>query len=175
MSGVTLACNTQTSAFSAIATTALLMSPGLADLIALNSTRLAEAYGLLTAFFRRRRIEYIPANAGLFLLVRLAPDAKTREDETKVFRKLKDVGVLVSPGHIYHVQEKERGWARLTFAIDPPMLKEAIARLETVLDDPQPKLSGTIAKLAVSEQSELQQPHVAGTDNLVSTAKPVLE
>lgn len=175
MSGVTLACNTQTSAFSAVATAALLTSPGLADLIALNSSRLAETYGLLTSFFKRRRIEYIPANAGVFLLAKLAPDAKTREDETRVFRKLKDAGVLVGPGRIYHVQEKERGWARLTFAIDPPMLKEAIARLETVLQDSQPAASETMARLAVSEQGERQQPHVAWTDHLLSTAQPDLE
>ena len=47
-------------------------------------------------------------------------------------QKLKDVGVLVSPGRGYHVPETNKGWMRVGFAVEKPRLEEALRRMATV-------------------------------------------
>lgn len=129
------------SSLSTIATTALLKSSSLSDLIKLNSERLGESYKVITSFFKRHRIEYKPANAGLYILAKLAPDAKTWDDEARVVQSLKDAGVLVNPGKAYHLDEKEKGWARVLFAVEPSVLREGLRRLEMALQLPHISLS----------------------------------
>jgi DNA-binding transcriptional MocR family regulator len=134
VTGLGLASNTQISSLSAIFTTALLSSPTLPFLITLNSARLAESYILITSFFVRYRIRYIPVNAGLTIFARLAPAAKTWDDESRMVQKLKNAGVLVSAGRTYHGVQKEKGWARLSFSIEQSRLREALRRIEIALD-----------------------------------------
>jgi gliotoxin/aspirochlorine biosynthesis aminotransferase len=117
------------SSLTAISTTALLSSPQLPGLLELNSTRLSEAYATMTMFLRRHNIEYIPVSYGLFVFARIAPNADTWEDEVTAIDACKEAGVVVSSGKGYHVVEKEKGWARLTFAIKRDLLDEALRRL----------------------------------------------
>ncbi|KAE8163403.1 pyridoxal phosphate-dependent transferase [Aspergillus tamarii] len=128
-----LASNTESSSLSAVASTALLTSPRLPDLLRLNEKRLQEAYCLMTNFLKRHQIQYIPANSAPFLFARVAPQAQTWEDEKAVIAQLKEAGVNVSGGKAYHVNEDQKGWARLTFALEPSRAEEAIKRMETVL------------------------------------------
>lgn len=124
--GAALGANTQTSSLSAIAVTGLLSSPELPNLLRLNAERLAEANRTVTEFMDRYRIQYIPAKAGLFIFARLHPNAQTWEDEADTVAKLREAGVLVSPGRAYHGVEHEKGWARITFAVEPAELKKGL-------------------------------------------------
>ena len=132
MVGLALAANTQTSALSAIATTALLQHPELPALVQLHKKRLAENYSVLTATLARHSIPYIPCNAGLYVFAQVAPGAKTWEEEREAVARLKERGVLVSAGQAYHGPESDRGWARIGFAVSRPVLEEALRRLDSV-------------------------------------------
>lgn len=156
----------QTSALSAIATTRLLTSPEFTKLVELNSRRLAEAYTTVTSFLKRHQIEYIPGHAGVFLLAKLAPEAKTWEDEARMVKNMKEAGVLVAPGRIYHVNDHEKGWARLTFAVDQTLLQEALSRMETAMR--LPHLPGLVRDLRLDDEKLAQQPAVAAADNLLN-------
>ncbi|KAK2736585.1 hypothetical protein FQN55_001599 [Onygenales sp. PD_40] len=131
--GLALASNAQVSSLSAIFTTTLLSSPTLPFLVALNSARLAEAYIHVTSFFVRNRIEYVPVNAGLNVFARLAPRAKTWEDETAMIEKLKGAGVIVRGGASYRGMKLEKGWVRISFSLEQHRLQEALRRIKTVL------------------------------------------
>jgi gliotoxin/aspirochlorine biosynthesis aminotransferase len=128
--GLALASNTQMSSLTAIATTALLQSPQLDSLIALNSSRLAEGYDVITSFFRQHNIEYMPVSAGPFIFAKLVPGATTWEEEAEKLGACKAAGVVISSGKGYHVVDSEKGWGRLTYAIPMDELKEALRRVE---------------------------------------------
>ncbi|OAX85396.1 hypothetical protein ACJ72_00207 [Emergomyces africanus] len=127
------ATNAQVSSPSARFTTALLSSPTLPLLVALSSARLAESYILVTTFLIRHNIDYIPVNAGLSLFARLAPGAKTWKDELDMVIKLKENGVIVKGGGSYPGTFTEKGWVRISFALEEHRLEEALHRVETAL------------------------------------------
>ena len=106
----------------------LLRSPSLPALVRLNSWRLSEAYQGLTSCLKRCQIEYLPCDTAPFLLVKLAPHARTWEEEEAVIESIRQAGVLVAGGRRFHMPEK--GWARICFAVEPIVLKEAVARIE---------------------------------------------
>jgi len=64
-------------------------------------------------------------------MARLAPMAETWEDETAMIVRLREIGLLVSPGRIYHFIEK--GWARVSFALEKTVLEEALRRMHSAL------------------------------------------
>ena len=131
--GLALAANTLISALSTVVVTDLLKSPKLPSLIALNSQRLSQHYDLLTSFLRRNKIQYIPGNAGPYVLVKLVPDAESWDDEADMVNRLKRQGLLVSAGRAYHGPEQERGWARVSFSIPRQDLERALEVLESDL------------------------------------------
>jgi hypothetical protein len=131
--GLALASNTETSSLAAVASTTLLTSPRLPELLRLNSLRLLESYSLLTSLFRKYHKQYIPVNSTPFLFVRLVTDAATWGEESAVISLYKEAGVNISSGKAYHVNDQEKGWARVTFALGRPRLIEAIKRMEVVL------------------------------------------
>jgi aspartate/methionine/tyrosine aminotransferase len=132
--GLALAANTQISSLSTIFVRSLLSSPKLAGLISQNAEKLAAAYSIMTSFLDSYEIPYVPANAGLYVFTKIAPDATTWEDEAKMVNELKEVGVVVSPGKAYHVPESQKGWARVLFALEPEQLAEAIRRMKIVYE-----------------------------------------
>lgn len=144
--GLALACNTQMSSLTAIASSRLLMSPELPHLLHLNSERLGRAYGTITSMLKSRGLTYIPANMGPFLFARLVPDAQTWEDEADTVHACKEAGVSISAGRGYHVPDGEKGWARLNFALDPDRLAEALRRLGVGLDSALRK-RGTVERV----------------------------
>lgn len=114
-------------------TRTLLSSPRLPFLISMNSARLAESYIRITSFLLRHEIDYIPANIGFSIFARLAPRAKTLEDEAAMVAKFKDAGVLVYAGTDCSGVQREKGWARLSFSLDDDKLDEALGRMKVVL------------------------------------------
>ncbi|KAF2259677.1 1-aminocyclopropane-1-carboxylate synthase [Lojkania enalia] len=131
--GIALSTNTQVSSLTAVATTSLLTSPKLQDLLTLNSERLAMAYKRTTDFLKLHNIQYMPAYMGPFLFARVAPNAQTWEDEADVIAACKNAGVSLSAGKNYHLNEGDKGWARITFAVSEENLEEALKRLEVGL------------------------------------------
>lgn len=123
---------TQLSSLTTIATTSLLNSPNLATLISLNSQRLAESYKLVTAVLRRQKIEYVPANAGLYVFARLAGDAA---GEGSVVKALGEKGVLVSAGKGFHLGDGDRGWVRINFAVERKVLLDGIEMVNRFLEN----------------------------------------
>lgn len=121
---------TQMSSLATIATAGLLTSPDLPRLIQLNETRLMSAYNQASKWMIARDIRYIPAVNGVYLLARLAPGAKTWQEEEELVRSLNVVGVLVLPGRSFHL--KEPGWVRLTIAVEPAVLTEALSQMAKV-------------------------------------------
>jgi len=99
-----------------------------------NAEKLAAAYSTMTDFLDTYAIPYVPANAGLYVFARIAPDARTWEDEAKMVDELKSAGVVVSPGKAYHGPESQKGWARVLFALETEQLAEAIRRMKTVYE-----------------------------------------
>lgn len=65
------------------------------------------------------------------MLVKLVSQASSWEDEAALITRLAEAGVLVSPGQAYHMVEK--GWARVSFAVERDTLKEAVRRMKSVL------------------------------------------
>ncbi|GMG23940.1 unnamed protein product [Aspergillus oryzae var. brunneus] len=173
-----LASNTESSSLSAVASTALLTSPRLPELLQLNAQRLQEAYCLMTNFLKKHQIEYIPANSAPFLFARVAPQAQTWEDEKAVIAQLKEAGVNVSGGKAYHVNEDQKGWARLTFALETSRAEEAIKRMETVLGKHGPHFHGrrTLAATTILSLAAIAQynrfTNNPGVANLFALAWP---
>ena len=66
-------------------------------------------------------------------MAKIAPHSSSWEDEAAVVRALEDVGVRVSAGRSQHLSPHTMGWARITFAVPPAKLKEALERMEGVL------------------------------------------
>ena len=130
--GLALASNTQTSTLSSIVTTTLLTSLKAPQLLARNSELLGKNYTLLTNFFKNYNIPYIPAYAGLYLMVHVAPHAQSWDEESDAIRRFKDAGVLISGGRAYHGPHSEKGWARVGFAVPETQLLEALRRIESV-------------------------------------------
>lgn len=129
-----MASNTQTSSLAAIFTKKLLASSRTGDLIRLNQKRLSISYALLTNWLQINAFKYIPANAGIFVFARLGRNAQTWEDESTLIQKCKEAGVLISAGQSYHCIDEEKGWARITFAVDPDVLRKGVRILADALN-----------------------------------------
>jgi aspartate/methionine/tyrosine aminotransferase len=129
---VALAAQMQVSTLTSTFVTALLTSPNLRELIALNAERLARAYSTITRLFKEFDIPYISCNAGVYVFAKLAPYAQTWDDESAIVSSLKEVGVLVSSGKAYSGPESEKGWVRVGFAVTSEDLAEAIQRMKGV-------------------------------------------
>lgn len=87
----------------------------------------------MTAFLLNYGIPYIPASAGIFVFARLAPLAKTSDDELAVVKRFELYGIKIGPGSAYHIPNSEKGWFRLTFAFEGRQLEEIIRRMELCL------------------------------------------
>ena len=112
--------------------TALLTSPKLPSLLALNSELLADNLQILKSFFTRHDITHIPSYAGLYVFAKMAKDAHSWEEEESSVQRLKEAGVLVSAGRGYHGPQSEMGWMRVGFAVEKSLLEEAVKRMDEV-------------------------------------------
>lgn len=87
----------------------------------------------MTSVLEAHTVEYIPATAGLCIFARLAPEAKTLDDEAHFRNLLRESGLLVSPGRAYHIGSERLGWFRFTFALEKAVLRRALDILERAL------------------------------------------
>lgn len=78
-------------------------------------------------------IEYIPVQSGVFVFARLRKGIENWDGEALMVQECKDAGVLVSAGRSYHGIETEKGWARITFAVEPSELRRGLDRLAMAL------------------------------------------
>lgn len=78
----------------------------------------------------RYSIRYMSCNAGVSVLARVAPHALSWDDECAMVDRLRHAGVAVAPGRAYHMCEK--GWVRISFAVEDVAFHKAMNRLETV-------------------------------------------
>ncbi|KAH8888281.1 PLP-dependent transferase [Thozetella sp. PMI_491] len=132
--GAALWSTATVSSFTAAAVAHVLRSPRLKDILKTSSERLSSAYTSMTDMLRRNGIDYVPANAGLFVFARLAPDATTWEDESEVVQQLKEAGVIVSGGRGYHTADLAKGWARVASGIMSNLLSDLIVSLQRSLE-----------------------------------------
>ncbi|KAF2468469.1 1-aminocyclopropane-1-carboxylate synthase 7 [Lindgomyces ingoldianus] len=124
----------QVSSLASVFLTYLLASSSqLPNILELNRRRLLASYNVLTAALADWGIKFIPANAGLFLFAKIAPMAKTWDEEEEVVSKLRASGVIVSAGRKYNVAETEIGWVRITFAVPEVVMKNALERMKVSL------------------------------------------
>lgn len=133
LTGVGLSAYWQTSSLSSVVATSLLKSPNLPDLVRLNQERLAQSYSILTESLIKWQVEFLPANAGLFVFAKVVRDARDWEEETAVVGALGSSGVIVSPGRRFDGGESEKGWVRMTFAVPKEQLVDALGRIEPIL------------------------------------------
>jgi aspartate/methionine/tyrosine aminotransferase len=129
---IALVSSVHVSALSTLFAKELLGSPELPGLIKLNKEKLASAYIETTDFLKRVGIAYFPCNAAVFLFCKLAPDATTIEEEMTAFRQYVEAGVMVAPGRAYHVNTSQKGWMRISFAVDYEELQKGLMRIESV-------------------------------------------
>ncbi len=66
-------------------------------------------------------------------MAKIAPHARSWEDEAANVRALEDVGIGVSAGRSQHSSEDAVGWVGITFAVPLARLQEALGRMESVL------------------------------------------
>ncbi|MCJ1251406.1 hypothetical protein MMC30_008639 [Trapelia coarctata] len=147
LTSLALTSTIHVSSLAALVTTALLTSPALPNLIALNKRRLAASYRILTRALQSWRVEYLDARAGLFVFARLGwlterseesgqrrkqeKDDEKEEGKGGIEKRLRGAGVLVAPGKSFHL--KAKGWVRIGFAVEETILREALRRIEDAL------------------------------------------
>lgn len=130
---ITIAQSPGTSVLSSVATRALMDSPQLPILFSNQQTRLLASYNLLVAFLNRHGIQYIPASAGLFLMVRLSTDPTSLKKELAMASKLEEHGLILGCGYNYHMDETRFGYFRITFAVPRERLDLGLCRLALAL------------------------------------------
>jgi len=133
LAAVTYSTFWQTSSLSNMYAIALLTSPELPNLVKLNTNRLRNAYETITTALQEWKIEYLPVSAGVSLWAKMAPDAKTWEDETDIINRLRENGLVVGSAKQYGGINMEKGWMRILFAVNEDVLKEVIRRMEIVV------------------------------------------
>lgn len=101
-----------------------------------NRLRLSAAYETVKAWCLSLGLEYAASNAGHFLMVNLAhylPSRGTVEDrETQLWSQCLEHGAAITPGFNYH--HPSPGWFRITFALEPAVLREGLQRIQDALD-----------------------------------------
>jgi aspartate/methionine/tyrosine aminotransferase len=106
----------------------------MAALLTHNRRQLAEARRCVESFCRRRQIDYIRADAGMFVFARLLPQASAVEEETVFQKRLRMHGVSLTSGSACRCSE--RGWFRICFAVKPATLRKALRRIATAVTCP---------------------------------------
>lgn len=95
-----------------------------------NKKRLKGAYDMVTAFFKKLDIEFVEANGGFFVWLRLLQSHSKTESE--LFELCLDNGIFLTPGFQFHA--KESGWCRIVFSLqNEKALETALERLDKIL------------------------------------------
>ncbi|KAM3519636.1 hypothetical protein MY4038_009721 [Beauveria bassiana] len=93
---------------------------------------LQSAYGVIQGFLQANRIEYVPADSGMYIFAKLCP-VETMEAE-KFFRQiLKDHALVISAGTDYHLSTP--GWFRICYACEPEKLTDGLKRIGSCINE----------------------------------------
>jgi aspartate/methionine/tyrosine aminotransferase len=133
LSASLLANYMQISTASSLLTVSLFTSPQLPSLLRSLKSRLINNHSLLTSSFEKWDIKYLPTTAGFHVFAKLAPDAKTWEDEKDVADRLLEGGVFVVAGRGFGGVDGEVGWIRVAFSVEESLLREGLRRMGTIL------------------------------------------
>ncbi|KAF2262724.1 PLP-dependent transferase [Lojkania enalia] len=125
---VSLLTFTNVSSLSSISLSTLLSSDELPSLIDTISNGLSESYKRFEALFRKLGLQYVTAEEGLFIFAKLGKNLASADEEAAFFTKLKDAGVMVSPGRFYG--DREFGWARIMIAVPIDVVTKALDKIE---------------------------------------------
>jgi aspartate/methionine/tyrosine aminotransferase len=125
-----LVTHAQVSSLTAIAATSLLSPDILFKFLQENKSRIRSAYNEIRDWLSARKIQYISANAGLYIFVRLC-DSDDEKAEKALEEQIARVGVRVVRGTNYFC--KEPGWFRLVFTLEAEKMRESLNRLDGVL------------------------------------------
>ncbi len=68
------------------------------------------------------------------MLAKLAPLAKSQIEEMAAFLQYIQAGVMVAPGWAYHINKSQRGWMRVSFAVNNESLQKGLKRIKLVYD-----------------------------------------
>ena len=128
---------------------------------------------MLTEGLTRLKIRYFSANAGLFVLAKLAPHAQSWEDERTALEKLAKAGLFVMAGQRLGGLDKEIGWMRITFASPPNIIEEALKRIETYLSA-ESNIGGDVIIDIVDLQPADQATFASGSSNKKETKPSAL-
>lgn len=92
---------------------------------------MAESYKRTTDFFAKHEIEYIPTQAGPFIVIDLRPTFKrshgkemTKADEKTIWSNMLQHGVYIAPGSVFHLDIP--GFYRVTFALPWEVLEKGL-------------------------------------------------
>jgi aspartate/methionine/tyrosine aminotransferase len=85
---------------------------------------------MLSSALKEIGLEFMPANAGVYVLAKVASGAKTWDDEETAVELLREAGLEVCPGKVFGGSDDEKGWVRITFAVPEDQLREGVARLK---------------------------------------------
>ncbi|KAI4288896.1 MAG: hypothetical protein L6R35_001841 [Caloplaca aegaea] len=151
LTGVRLLSTPLLSSPSMLMAKALFSSEKLHAIVKLTRVRLARAYQIVEAQLKRWEIEMVEPRAGVFVWARLlkpsqherftiATKGALKDDvsggrDMQQIEKLRNSGVLISPGQQYHLAAwpREQGWVRITFAVEESQLREGLRIIETTL------------------------------------------
>jgi aspartate/methionine/tyrosine aminotransferase len=134
---VALTSSVHVSVLSSLFAKELLGSPTLPTLIESNKTKLRDAYIATTTRLKRAGIEYFPCNAAVAVFCRLAPKTMSVPEEMAAFHKYIEAGVVVAPGVAYHVNRSQKGWMRVSFAVNEEARDKGLSCIESVYKDLQ--------------------------------------
>lgn len=109
----------------------LLRDETMTALLTHNRRQLAEACRRVESFCRRRHINHVRADAGMFVFACLLPQASTKAEQA-FLKRLRVHGVSLASGSAYHCSE--RGWFRICFAVPQATLRKALQRIATAIN-----------------------------------------
>ena len=120
------------SALSAVFAKGILSPSRLPSLLKLNSKRLAEAFLEVVTFFKNSNIQYFPCNSTILICAKLTPLAQSENEEIVALRQYIQTGVIVAPGRAYHINESQKSWMRVLFAVSRELPQEGLKKIESV-------------------------------------------
>lgn len=127
-----LATNSKVSTLSSLVATKIILDDAFVDsYIVENQNQLAKAYAQVVETLDRYNIQYLPASAGLFICVRLS-ESDDPGEERRIQEALRREKVALMPGSAYHF--RERGWFRLSFALEPEVLVAGLERIRRAME-----------------------------------------
>lgn len=123
----------QTSSMSTKISAEIILSKDNVDyVISTGRGLLTDAYGTIKSFFDTHRIEYMPAETGMYVFAKLCP-ANDLESEAVFKSILKKNSLVISSGTDYHLDSP--GWYRICYGCEPEKLAVGLQRIHESVEE----------------------------------------